>query len=59
MKMTLEILAFKPLRKANISGKEKLLVLTRLNYESRETLYEDAKTSLRKFLRDFHKGTIN
>ena len=57
MKMPSEILAFKLIRKANISREEKLLVLTGLDYERRETLYEDAKKSLRKFLGDVHKGS--
>ena len=56
MKMPSEILAFKLIRKANISREEKLLVLTGLNYERRETLYEDAKKSLRKFLGDVHES---
>ena len=50
-KMTLppEILAFKLLRKANITKEEKLLVLTGMNYENKTTLYEEAKKSLKKF----------
>jgi len=44
-----EILAFKLLRKANITPEEKLLVLTGMNYEQKETLYEEAKKSLKKF----------
>jgi len=50
-KMTLpsEILAFKLLRKANISKEEKLLVLTGMNFDNRKTLYEEAKKSLKKF----------
>ena len=54
-KMTLpaEILAFKLLRKANITKEEKLLVLTGMNYDNKETLYETlyekAKKSLKKF----------
>lgn len=44
-KMTLpsEILAFKLLRKANITKEEKLLVLTGMNYDNKATLYEEAK----------------
>ena len=38
-----EILAFKLLRKANI---------TKLNYESKVTLYDEAKRSLKKFKGD-------
>ena len=43
MKLTMEILEFKLLRKANIGKEEKLLVLTGMNYEHKETLYEEAK----------------
>ena len=38
-----EILAFKPLKKANISKEEKMLVLTGMNYANKNTLYEKAK----------------
>ena len=50
-KMTLpsEILAFKLIRKANITKEEKLLVLTGMNYDNKGTLYEEAKQSLKKF----------
>ena len=37
-----EILAFKLIRKANITKEEKLLVLTGMNYENKITLYEEA-----------------
>ncbi|CAG2239162.1 unnamed protein product [Mytilus edulis] len=49
MKLPSEILAFKLLRKANISKEEKMLVLTGMNYENKMTLYEEAKRSLKKF----------
>ena len=49
MTLPIEILAFKLLRKANITKKEKLLVLTGMNYDNKETLYEEAKKSLKKF----------
>ena len=44
-KMTLpaEILGFKLLCKANITNEEKLLVLTEMNFDNKETLYEEAK----------------
>ena len=45
----MEILSFKLLRKANITKEEKLLVLTGMNYDDKETLYEEAKKSLKKF----------
>ena len=44
-----EILAFKLIRKANITKEEKLLVLTGMNYENKIILYEEAKKSLKKF----------
>ena len=46
MKFPSEISAFKLLRKANIGKEENMLVLTGMNYASKETLYEEAKTSL-------------
>ena len=49
MTLPAEILAFKLLRKANISKEEKLLVLTGMSYDNKETLYEEAKKSLKKF----------
>ncbi|KAL5015623.1 hypothetical protein ScPMuIL_007293, partial [Solemya velum] len=49
MKLPSEILAFKLLRKANITKEEKMLVLTGMNYENKNTLYEEAKKSLKKF----------
>ena len=51
-KMTIppEILAFKLLKKANITKEEKLLVLTGMDLAKKDTLYEEAKKkSLRKF----------
>ena len=52
-KMTLpsEILAFKLLKKANITKEERLLVLTGINYEQKSTLYGKAKSSLKTFQR--------
>ena len=44
-----EILAFKLLRRANITPDEKLLVLTGMNFDKKGTLYEEAKKSLKKF----------
>ena len=50
LKMVLpsEMLAFKYLKKANISKEEKMLVLTGMNYANKNTLYEAAKSSLKK-----------
>ena len=47
-----EILAFKLLKKANITKEERLLVLTGMNYEQKFTLYEEAMSSLKKFKGD-------
>ena len=45
IKLPPEILAFKLLRRANITKEEKMLVLTGMNYQTRDTLYEEAKTT--------------
>ena len=52
MSLPPEILAFKLLKKANISREEKLLVLTGMNFDNKHGLYEEAKASLKKFKRD-------
>lgn len=48
VKLPSEILAFRLLRKANIPKIEYLLVLTGMNFESKSTLFEDAKMMLKK-----------
>ena len=48
MTLPSESLAFKLLRKANITKEEKLFVLTGMNYDNKKTLYEEAKESLKK-----------
>ena len=55
LKMTLppEILAFKLLKRANISTEERMLVLTGMNYADKKSLYGAAKSSLQKF-----KGSV-
>ena len=52
MRLPSEILAFKLLRNSKISDKDKMLVLTGMDYEERDTLYEQAKRSLKKFKGD-------
>ena len=47
MKLPSEILEFKLLRKANIGKVDEMLILTGMNYASQQTLYEEAKTSLK------------
>ena len=54
IKLPNEILAFKLLRGANLSDMQKMIVLTRVNYANKETLYEDTKQSL-KFMGDVTK----
>ena len=52
LRMTLPapVLAFKLLRKAKITREEKLLVLTGLDYTKQESMYDQAKESLKKFI---------
>lgn len=49
MKLPPEILAFKLLKRSQISKEERMIVLTGMNFENKETLYEEAKKSLKKF----------
>ena len=49
MELPSAILAFKLLKRANITQEERLLVLTGMNYTEKEKLYDQAKTSLKKF----------
>ena len=58
LKMTLppEILAFKLLRRANISKEKTLLVLTGMNYANKSTLYEEAMKSLKKIKGEITTG---
>ena len=44
-----EILAFKLLIQANITQEELMLVKSGMNYKEKDTLYEQTKTSLKKF----------
>ena len=52
MALPSEILAFKLIKKANITKEEKMLVLTGMNFENKLTLSEEAKASLKKFKGD-------
>ena len=49
IKLLPEILAFRLLQRANISRQEKIIILTGMNYETRATMYEGAKTMLKRF----------
>ena len=44
-----EVLAFKLLRKSNITSSERKIVLTGMDYSNKTTLYDQAKKSLKKF----------
>ena len=50
IKLSSEILAFKLLRKANLSKEMRMLVLTGINNSNGEEMYEDTKRSLQKFV---------
>ena len=43
------ILALKLMRKADITKEERLLILTGVDFTKKDTMYEQAKTSLKKF----------
>ena len=49
MKLAPEVLAFRLLKKANITRTEKLLILTGMDFENKPALYEQAKKALIKF----------
>jgi transposase InsO family protein len=49
MTLPSEILAFKLLKCAQITREERMLVLTGMDYTKKDTLYDQAKTSLKKF----------
>ena len=59
MKLPSHILAFKLLRKANISKEETMLILTGMNYGNKGTLYDEAKASLKKFKGDITGGNLS
>ena len=49
MELPAEVLAFRLIKKANISGGEMLLILSELNFENKSSLYDDAKKALKKY----------
>ena len=49
MKLAPEVLAFRLLKKANLTRTEKLLILTGMDFENKPALYEHAKKALIKF----------
>ena len=52
MKLPSEILVFKLIRRADISRVEKMLVLTGMNFNNNDSLYEETKQSLKKIVED-------
>ena len=52
MKLPSEILAFKLIRRAKISKVDKILALTGMDLDNMDSLYEDRKPSLKKFVGD-------
>ena len=56
MGMKSEILAFKLIGKAGLNRDEKMLVLTGVDFTKRDTLYEQAKASLKKFKGGYTDG---
>ena len=53
------VLAFKLLRNSNISNTERKIVLTGMDYEKKDTLYDQAKASLEKYCGEGGSGTLN
>ena len=49
IKLPSEVLAFKLMRRAGLTKEEKLLVISGLNYEKKDDLYEQTQRSLKKF----------
>ena len=52
IKLPSEILALKLIRKANISKQMRMLVLTGIDFSTKETMYKQSQESLRKFFGD-------
>ena len=54
-----EILAFKLLKTVNITKHQKMLVLTGVDFSNKETIYEDMKQSLRKFIGNSTENSVH
>ena len=50
LKLPQPILAFMLLKRARLTKEEKMLILTGMNFDEKDKLYDQAKASLRKFL---------
>ena len=53
-----EILAFKLLKTVNITKHQRMLVLTGVNFSNKETIYEDMKQSLKKFIGNSTENSV-
>ena len=56
VKLPSEILALKLLSKANLTERERMIILTGVNFNDKENMYRDAKNSLIKFMGDWSDG---
>ena len=56
IKLPPESLAFKLLRNANASRQERMIVLTGVNFASKENMYKEIKHYLIKFIGDLAEG---
>ena len=54
LKLPTPILAFKLLKGAKLTKEERMLVLTGMNFEEQDKLYDQAKASLKKFMSEFN-----
>ena len=54
-----DILAFKLLKTVNITKHQKMPVLTGVNFSNKETMYEDMKQSLRKFIGNSTENSVH
>ena len=59
IKIPSEILAFKLLRKANLSKQERMFVLTGVNFAEKENMYKETKHSFLKFMGILTEGKAN
>ena len=57
MSLPVSILAFKLLKRANITKEQRMLVLTGMDFNKKETLFDQAKASLKKLLGDSSTST--
>ena len=59
MKLPSEILAIELITRANVSRVEKMLILTGMNFNNKDSLYEEAKRSLKKAVEDIRGMSVS